>query len=80
MPARAVVQIGLLNAMDIKENSMGARETGSSLERRIDLHEAESGGGDWASLHVPADRDATIQFYDQAVDAAHQFYLFGYWK
>ncbi len=59
---------------------MGAREKGSALERTIDIHEAEAGGVDLATIQVNADENSTIQLYHEDVSDIHRFDLMGYWE
>ena len=47
--------------------------------RLINLHEAEGGGGDLATLHVNTDQNSTIQWAHQDVSAS-QFMLLGWWE
>jgi hypothetical protein len=79
VPAEAIVQIALANQHDGGENNMGLRKSGSSLDRTIDLHEAEGGGDDIAAFHVKADGCSTIQWYHEDVSDDHAYYLLGYW-
>jgi hypothetical protein len=79
VPAEAVVQIALANQHDGGANNMGLRKSGSSLDRTIDLHEAEDGGDDMATFHVKADGCWTIEWYHQDVSDDHAYYLLGYW-
>ena len=58
---------------------MGLREKGSTLERRLDLQEAEAGGADLATLHVNTDTGATIQWYSQTASSDQRFYPLGWW-
>ena len=56
------------------------------LRRLLDLHKAEYGGLDFpslqvdvASMHVSADADGVIEWYDEDVAKSHHFYLLGWW-
>ena len=79
VPANAVVQILMANVYANGEAALGARENGSSLERKLNLQEAESGGSDLGSMHVNADGSSVIQFFDWNVGQDHRFYLLGWW-
>jgi probable HAF family extracellular repeat protein len=63
------------------EVEAGVRTNGSSLERRLNLNEAEDGGVDTATMFVEADTtaNATIEVYAGS-DADVDFYLVGYWS
>jgi len=79
VPANAVAQIVMANGQDSAEAELGVRAKGSSIDRILDLQEAEAGGDDLASLHVNTDGSATIQWYDQNTGQDHRFYLVGWW-
>jgi len=79
VPADAVVQIACANESHDKEQFLGVRQTGSSLERSIELHEAEDGGADWACLQVVTDESSTIQWFDEDVSTTCSFHLLGWW-
>ena len=80
VPAGAVVQIGLSNQSDLSENHIGVRQVGSTLLRTLNLHEAESGGEDFATMHVQTGQGAMVERYHQDVSDDHHFYLFGWWE
>ena len=80
VPTNAVVQIAMANMHQFGENFMGLRKNGSLLERSINLHEAEGGGGDIATVHVETNSDAIIEWYHQDVSDLHNYYLIGYWE
>jgi hypothetical protein len=73
-------QITMSNREDITENLQGLRENGSSLNRTIDLHEAEACGGDHETRHVNADHNSMIEWYHEDVSDSHTFYLMGWWQ
>ena len=79
VPGNAVVQIAMANRSTAAENLQGVRAVGSSADRRIDLHEAESGGEDLVTMHVNADGSSQIQWYHEDVSDPHTFYLMGWW-
>jgi hypothetical protein len=76
-----VVEILMVNGSTANEREAGVRRKGSSLERRLDLHEAEGGGEDTVTLHVQADAtaNATVELYAED-DLDIGFYLLGYWS
>ncbi len=78
VPADAVTQILLANNLGGNETEMGVRTIGSGLNRVLDLHEAESGGNDFATQHAVADGAARIEWYDQQA-AVGRFILSGWW-
>jgi len=80
VPAGAVVQVSMANQYDAEENHMGLREKGSSLQRDMDLQEAEGGGGDIAGLHTNTDENSTIQWYHEDISEGHEYRLLGYWE
>ena len=78
--ASEVAEVVMANKSGNNEREAGVRTNGSSLERRLDLHEAEEEGLDVGTLLVKADAtaNATIEVYAE-VDADVDFYLVGYW-
>jgi len=80
VPANAIVQIAMANEFGSSENRIGLREKGSSLDRTLDLHEAEAGGSDLATIHVNAVGSSTIEWYHEDVSESHKFYLMGWWE
>jgi probable HAF family extracellular repeat protein len=76
-----VAEIVMTNDDPDNEREAGVRTNGSALERRLNLHEAEDGGVDAATMFVQADAsaNATIELYAQD-DADIDFYLVGYWS
>ena len=79
MPPDAVVQIAMANEDVSNVSQMGMRETGSSLERVIDLQDAKDGGSNIAALHVNADASSKIEWKHEDIGWNHNFYLLGYW-
>jgi len=77
----SVAEIVLVNNSGTEERAIGVRGSASVLERRIVLHEAESGGGDFASMSAQTSlgAGATVQVYAQS-DADVGFYVAGYWS
>ena len=80
VPGDAVAQIAVANGWDWEENDMGLREKESSLQRTIELQEAEEGGYDIATIHVNADENSTIEWYHEDVSDNHEYRLLGYWE
>jgi hypothetical protein len=78
VPAGAVVEVAILHADAPKEQWGGVRAVGSALERRILLHEPESGGVDSVTLHVQADASGRIEHYTSKKGTT-SFVLLGYW-
>lgn len=78
VPANAVVEVAILNSSINKERWGGLRTTGSSLDRRFRLHEAESGGNDVVTLHVQADASSRIENFAEKNNEI-SFMLLGYW-
>jgi len=61
------------------ERSMGLRATGSGIDRHLDLHEAEGGGADLASMHVNVDSSSNIESYSEASGTSTHFAPVGWW-
>lgn len=78
VPGDAVAEIAILNDDASNERLGGVRAFGSTLDRRINLHKAESGGRDVVVLHVQTDAQSRIEYYAQRVDDI-SFVLLGYW-
>ena len=76
----AIAQITMSNKLQDGENRMGLREKGSTRMRLVNLHEAEGGGGELATMHVNTDQNSTIQWAHQDVSDNHQFMLLGWWE
>jgi len=78
VPANAVVEVAIMNNNGSAQRWAGARSVGSSLDRRLQLHEAEGGGNDVVVMHVQADASSRIQTYADATNNI-LFILLGYW-
>lgn len=74
-----VLSLVLSNATAGTENSLGVRANGSSLERRVTLHEAEGGGQTHCRMFVQSDANGIIECYHSDVSDADYFYVSGYW-
>ncbi|MCD4695705.1 MAG: hypothetical protein K8S16_05630 [Bacteroidales bacterium] len=79
VPPFAVCEIVMVNNANGTPCFMGVRENGSSLERKIELHESESGGADAFTMHVKADENSIIEYYVQIYPDGY-FYLVGWWE
>lgn len=79
VPADSVVNLVLENAQATAEAQLGGRQKGSGLNRLLVLQEAESGGGDFASMHVVSDTASTIQLFDDNTNFNHRFHVLGWW-
>ena len=76
--ANAVVEVAVVNSDGGKELWGGVRAVGSTLDRRLQLHEAEDGGSDIMIMTVQADASSRIEHYsDNSSDVT--FSLLGYW-
>ena len=78
--ANAVVTLVMANSSSNSEERMGVRELGSSIDRYIQLHEAESGGADMMTFHVTADAGSNIQSYSGSTGSAFRHRLVGWWE
>ena len=76
-----VAEIVMVNNASGAQYEAGVRTNGSGLSRLLDLHEAEAGGDDVATMLVQADGTvtATIEVYAEN-DTNIDFYLLGSWS
>ena len=79
VPPFAVCEIVLMNTGNGEPCFLGVRENGSTLERKIELHESESGGADVFTMHVKADENSIIECYLENYTIG-AFYLVGWWE
>ena len=79
VPADAVAQFVITNEAEGAEVEIGVRQTGSVLNRIIDIQEAEGGGSDATSMHVNVDAGANIEWYAQYGGGTSFFYPVGWW-
>ena len=79
VPANSIAQMVLSTEMTSFERELGIRQTGSAEHRAIQLHEAEAGGSDNASMHVNVDSSARIEWYSASGTADRYFYPVGWW-
>lgn len=81
VPKGAVAEIILSNLSANTEEYLGVRTDGSSLDRRIQLHEAEGGGKTHCRMFVLCDASTgKIETYCQDVSDDQVFYIVGYWE
>ena len=79
VPADSVVQFVMTNEANGAEVHIGVRESGSTLQRVLDLQEAEDGGSDAASMHVNVDGSAQVEWYSEYGGGTRLFYPVGWW-
>jgi hypothetical protein len=77
--ANQVTEIALVNTSTSSERLAGVRPSGASMDRRIDIHEAESGGVDVATMIVNTDATSNVEVYAES-DSDIDFYVLGYWS
>ena len=78
LPPNAVIEVAIGNSATGRNLQGGVRSAGSSVDRRVTLHEAEGGGLDVVVMHAQADSSSRVQFYAENTSAI-QFTLLGYW-
>jgi len=79
VPADAVVEVAVINVDGGNRRWGGVRAFGSTLDRRLQLHKAESGGMDVVTMHVQVDASSRIEHYsDDTNDIS--FVALGYWS
>ena len=79
VPADSVAQFVMTNESTGAEVHIGVRETGSTLQRVLDIQEAEGGGSDAASMHVNVDGSSQVQWYSEYGGGTRYFYPVGWW-
>jgi hypothetical protein len=79
IPPEAVVQFVISNQRGNSKSKLGLREYESSQIRVIELQEAESGGSDFATMHVNVDDESRIEWYAGSGDNDNFFYPVGWW-
>lgn len=86
IPPSAVVEIAVGNHANTAEYYAGVRKTGSSLDRRILIAEAEGAGEHLYTVLVQADASGHIEYYSDFYDvsdfpayAAPNFWVVGWW-
>ncbi|MDH3629517.1 MAG: DNRLRE domain-containing protein [Gammaproteobacteria bacterium] len=78
VPANAVVEVAVINEATSAQRWGGVRAVGSTLDRRLQLQEAEAGGIDVVTMHVQADVSSQIEHYSDNTSQI-SFILLGYW-
>ena len=78
VPNNAVVEVAITSLKTDRERWGGVRQSGSALDRRFLLHEAENGGVDAVTMHVQVDASGQIEHYADHTDEV-KFTLLGYW-
>jgi len=77
--ASLVHHIVLLNGQGDTANTMGCRANGSSLERKIVVHEPEAGGYSCLDMFVKADASSLIEVYTTYITSGFTQHIdFGY--
>jgi len=79
VPADSVAQFVISSEVPNFSRELGVREVGSGELRVIDLHKAEAGGSEDASLHVNVDSAAKIEWYSASDTSERYFYPVGWW-
>jgi hypothetical protein len=80
VPKGAVASILLINEQANAEQNLGVRTDGSSLDRYVDVHEAEQGGVTGYTMDVLVDATSGyIETYCESTTGSI-FYVTGYWE
>jgi len=74
-----VAEVVIVNTNTSNERLAGIRATGSTPQRRFDIHEADSGGVDVVSMMVNTDASSQIEVYAESTGDI-DFYVVGYWS
>jgi hypothetical protein len=74
-----VAEVVIVNTSTSNERLAGIRVMGSGVQRRFDIHEADSGGVDAVSLMVNTDASSRIEAYAESTGDI-DFYVVGYWS
>src|SRR3989344_4451875 len=75
-----VVEVLAENSLATAARYVGIRTDASSLERRVDLNEAEGGGDSIMTMHAVAETaNATVEIYEEVI-ADSSLRLVGYWS
>jgi hypothetical protein len=77
--ANQVAEIAMINTSASNERLAGVRPSGSSMQRQVNIHEAESGGIDAATMMVNADASGIAEVF-AASNTDIDFYVLGYWS
>lgn len=79
VPASSVAQFVITNHGNTTGQSMGIRPVASSLDRLLDLHEAEAIGSDNGVMHVNVDDNSKVEVYSETGAVDHYFTPVGWW-
>ncbi len=79
VPADSVAQFVISSEIPNFNRELGIREVGSGQLRVVDLHKAEAGGSEDASLHVNVDSASRIEWYSASGTSDRYFYPVGWW-
>jgi hypothetical protein len=79
VPADSVAQFVISSEIPNFNRELGIRGVGSGQLRVVDLHKAEAGGSEDASLHVNVDSASNIEWYSASGTADRYFYPVGWW-
>ena len=61
------------------EKTVGARAVGSTLDRFVNLQEAEAGGSDLTTMHAHVDTNTEVEWYSESGTSGVFFYPVGAW-
>lgn len=83
VPNSAVTQFALGQSNGADENSLGVRETSSTLDRLLPLDESETDGvtpgTNWGSMHAKIDSSGYLEYRSNDVSDDQHFIAAGYW-
>ena len=79
VPAGATAEVAVRNSSTTNERLGGVRAVGSSLTRRLQLHQALGGGTDLVVMHVRADSASRVEHYAENATNV-DFALLGFWS
>jgi hypothetical protein len=86
IPKSSVLSVSCANYEDAAAPRMGVQTNGSAVNRWLTIHEAESGTVEYTDvdvvmMHVKADADGIIEYYDSSTGTAayHKYHITGYY-
>src|SRR3989338_6420398 len=87
VPDSGIAEVVVANGSNAVENEFGVRTNGSSVERRLDVMEAEDGGAistvfnrQTGGFNAVLDSSGVLEIYHEDVsDTVYEFQLVGYW-
>ncbi len=79
VPANSVAQFIVSNESNGADVEIGVRETGSILQRKLNLQEAEGEPADSYAVHVNVDSSSQVEWYAQYGGSLRFFYPIGWW-